>query len=99
MSTKTPTEAEIAETAYFLWMEAGCPDGKDAEHWQAAVAALTVTEAPKRKRAPAKPKAGTAAKPASKAKTAAKPKTVAKPKAAAKAKTASKPRAKAKAEE
>ncbi|MBY6005439.1 DUF2934 domain-containing protein [Salipiger bermudensis] len=92
MSTTTPTEAEIAETAYFLWMEAGCPDGRDAEHWQAAIDALTITEAPKRKRAPAKPKAEkVAAKPKAKA--------AAKPKPAAKAKASAKPRAKAKAGE
>lgn len=27
---------EICETAYFLWEQAGCPDGKDTEFWAEA---------------------------------------------------------------
>ena len=31
-----PTEAEIQKVAYQLWQEAGCPEGRDLEHWLAA---------------------------------------------------------------
>lgn len=70
-----PTESRIAEAAYYLWLDAGCPAGRDADHWTAAEAALlAVPPKPKRKRAAAarsapKAKAGAAA-----GKSAAKPK-------------------------
>jgi hypothetical protein len=28
-----PTEAEIADRAYQLWMERGCPEGTDQQDW------------------------------------------------------------------
>lgn len=31
-----PTEAEIQKTAYYLWLESGCPDGRELEQWLAA---------------------------------------------------------------
>lgn len=31
-----PTEAEIQQEAYHLWLESGCPTGRDVEHWFAA---------------------------------------------------------------
>ena len=31
-----PAEQEIQHTAYFLWKEAGCPSGQDADLWLAA---------------------------------------------------------------
>jgi hypothetical protein len=35
-----PTEAEIRERAYQLWLAEGRPEGRDQEHWQAARLAL-----------------------------------------------------------
>lgn len=34
--THEPSELEIQHAAYLLWIEAGRPEGKDLEHWQAA---------------------------------------------------------------
>jgi len=31
-----PTDEEIAVAAYFLWQQEGCPEGREASHWQAA---------------------------------------------------------------
>lgn len=74
-----------AEAAYFLWLAEGRPEGRAAEHWAEAEAALAA-KPPRRKSAAAKaPKAPKAAKPA---KTAA-----AKPEKPAKAKAPRKPRA------
>ncbi|MEY3773857.1 MAG: hypothetical protein RLZZ129_637, partial [Verrucomicrobiota bacterium] len=28
-----PTEAEIQKAAYYLWLESGCPEGRELEHW------------------------------------------------------------------
>ena len=28
-----PTDEEIALTAYRLWLQEGCPNGRDREHW------------------------------------------------------------------
>jgi hypothetical protein len=28
-----PTEAEIADRAYHLWVERGCPEGSDQQNW------------------------------------------------------------------
>jgi hypothetical protein len=36
----TLTHKEIAQAAYFIWMEQGCPDGRADEHWQLAVERL-----------------------------------------------------------
>lgn len=35
-----PTETEIRERAYQLWLSEGRPEGRDQEHWQAARQAL-----------------------------------------------------------
>jgi Protein of unknown function (DUF4058)/Protein of unknown function (DUF2934) len=31
-----PTDDEIAVAAYYLWQQEGCPEGKEAEHWNRA---------------------------------------------------------------
>lgn len=31
-----PSEAEIEQAAYFIWVESGRPDGRELEHWLAA---------------------------------------------------------------
>lgn len=31
-----PVEKELNESAYFKWLEAGCPEGRDIEFWCAA---------------------------------------------------------------
>lgn len=84
MTTKTITEAEIAEAAFYIWLDEGQPSGRAQEHWDRARARLDAAAAkpaPK-KRAPAKPRAKAAAKPKAAARA-----DTAKPKAAA-AKTA-----------
>jgi Protein of unknown function (DUF2934) len=35
---KMDKDIEIAECGYFIWLNAGCPDGKDHEHWLQAEA-------------------------------------------------------------
>lgn len=88
MTTNTQIDtAQIAEAAYFFWLEEGQPEGRDHAHWLKAIDALTPAQ-PKKKaarKAPAKAKA------APKAKAAAAPK--AKAEAAPKAKAAPKKRA------
>ena len=81
-------EAQARETAYFLWLDEGQPQGRDQDHWLTAVNALT-TPQPKVKK-PAK----TAPKPRA-AKTKASPKTTGKP--ATKARVSAKSAKKAKA--
>lgn len=76
MTTHHIDDAAVRDAAYFLWLEAGQPEGRDQELWFRAESALTAPIAkPKAKR-----------KPAAKA---AAPKAKAAPKAAAKTKTAS----------
>ena len=62
MTQVTIKENQIRDAAYFIWLEEGQPQGRDAEHWQKAVEALTPA-APKKKaaKAPAKPRAAKAA--------------------------------------
>ncbi len=36
----TLTHKEISQTAYFIWKEQGCPDGRADEHWQLAIERL-----------------------------------------------------------
>lgn len=60
MPTATPAPEHIAEAAYFLWLEEGCPEGREAEHWHRAAAALSAPAPRKR----AAPKKAAAAKPA-----------------------------------
>jgi len=31
-----PTDEEIALCAYRIWLQEGCPHGRDREHWQKA---------------------------------------------------------------
>jgi hypothetical protein len=31
---------QIKETAYFIWLQEGCPHGRDVEHWQRAIEQL-----------------------------------------------------------
>ncbi|HBM60455.1 MAG TPA: hypothetical protein DD444_14805 [Citreicella sp.] len=76
-----------AEAAYFLWLAEGRPEGRAAEHWAEAEAALAAKPR-RRKSAEAKAKAPKAPKAAKPAKTAA-----AKPEKPAKAKAPRKPRA------
>ena len=38
--------AQIAEAAYFLWIEEGRPEGRDADHWTRAQSALDAAPAP-----------------------------------------------------
>ncbi|SDJ13472.1 DUF2934 domain-containing protein [Salipiger marinus] len=77
-----------AEAAYFLWLAEGRPEGRAAEHWAEAEAALAA-KPHRRKTAEAKaPKAPKAAKPKS-----AKPAKAAPAEKPAKAKAPRKPRA------
>jgi hypothetical protein len=39
-------EIETAECAYFIWLRAGCPEGKDLEHWLQAEADLAAKSPP-----------------------------------------------------
>ena len=91
MTNTITDDAQIAEAAFYIWLEEGQPEGRAQEHWHQAVAALTATAKPaKRKTTRTKVAAKPAAKPATRAKT--KPKAAAAAKAPAKAKTAAKPR-------
>ncbi|MFZ7089595.1 DUF2934 domain-containing protein [Primorskyibacter sp. 2E233] len=77
MTTPQIDEAKIAEAAFFLWLDEGQPEGRDADHWFRATQALS---APAKTR---KPRAKAAAQPAAKkAAPKAKAATEAKPKAA-----------------
>jgi hypothetical protein len=40
LRAKAPTHEEIARAAYFLWMQEGCPHGRDKEHWYRALERL-----------------------------------------------------------
>lgn len=44
--TDRPDEGQIRETAYFLWIEEGCPEGRAHDHWMLACATLSVQPAP-----------------------------------------------------
>jgi type IV secretory pathway VirB10-like protein len=61
MTTATVDTAQIAETAYHIWLEEGQPEGRDQEHWFAAIARLTPAEAPAKPRKPRATKAKAAA--------------------------------------
>jgi len=77
MTSSPVDDGQIREAAYYLWLDAGRPEGRALEHWQQASDALAATKAKPARKA-AKPKA------------AAKPKSAAKPKATT---TTKKPRA------
>ena len=38
-------EHRIREIAYFIWLEEGCPSGRDQEHWQRASDRVALLEA------------------------------------------------------
>lgn len=65
-------EHRIREIAYFIWLEEGCPHGRDQDHWERARDRLALLEAAPKPAAkaqakPAKAKAAPAArKPAGK---------------------------------
>ncbi len=40
MATKL-NENAIREAAYYIWQNAGCPSGQDAQHWAMAVEQLS----------------------------------------------------------
>ncbi|MGE3854832.1 MAG: DUF2934 domain-containing protein [Planctomycetota bacterium] len=40
-ATPTPTREQIAERAYHIYLENGCPDGQSVEHWLQAEKELT----------------------------------------------------------
>jgi hypothetical protein len=40
MQASRIAEADIAQRAYALWLEEGCPDGRDQEHWERATQEL-----------------------------------------------------------
>lgn len=40
MTTKL-NENAIREAAYYIWQNAGCPSGQDAQHWAMAVEQLS----------------------------------------------------------
>jgi hypothetical protein len=52
-------EQKIRETAYLIWMEEGCPSGRDYEHWVKACErvdlAVAIPDITPVKPAPAKP--------------------------------------------
>jgi len=58
--TKTyPTDAQIRDAAYLIWLDEDQPQGRDTQHWQMALEALTaqpIKAKPVRKPA-AKPRA------------------------------------------
>ncbi|SNS68161.1 DUF2934 domain-containing protein [Antarctobacter heliothermus] len=93
MSTPQLDNAQIAQAAFFLWLEEGRPEGQDRDHWFRATEALTASATVAAKPA-RKPRAKAAAKP-TRAATAAKPKAATKTMAAAKPAAARKPRKKA----
>jgi hypothetical protein len=39
-----PTDEEIALAAYRLWLQEGCPQGRDKLHWQRAREQLRATQ-------------------------------------------------------
>ena len=82
MTTQTITDAQIAEAAFFIWLEEGRPAGRDQAHWFAAAERLKTQSKPTpKKRAAAKPKTAAAKADAPAAKTATKPKGAAPPRA------------------
>ena len=87
-----PSPQAQAEAAYFLWLAEGRPEGRAAEHWAQAEAALAAKPARRKSAAAKAPKAPKAAKPAKTA--AAKP---AKPAKAAPAEKSAKAKAPRKA--
>ena len=66
-------EQKIRETAYLIWMEEGCPSGRDVDHWLKACERVALAEVvpgdapppakPAAAKTPAKPKAAAAARP------------------------------------
>jgi hypothetical protein len=42
-----PTYEEISQLAYHIFLNEGCPHGRDLEHWEQAKAILTAARQPK----------------------------------------------------
>jgi hypothetical protein len=59
MTNTNPTDAKISDTAYLIWHDEGQPQGRDTQHWQMALDALTAqpTKAKPAHKAAAKPRA------------------------------------------
>jgi hypothetical protein len=59
MTKTNPTDAQIRDRAYLIWLDEGQPQGRDTQHWQMALAALTAqpTKAKPAHKAAAKPRA------------------------------------------
>lgn len=60
MSKAPITEDQIAEAAFYIWLEEGQPEGRDLDHWVKAKKTLEGTQSEVKKR-PAKPRAKAAA--------------------------------------
>ena len=81
MSTPQIDEAQIAEAAYFLWIEEGKPEDRAHDHWTRARALLETPVKPRKTRAKPASRKAAAAAPASEKKTTRARKTAAKTKA------------------
>jgi len=45
MASGGDREQKIRETAYLIWMEEGCPSGRDVDHWLKACDRVALSEA------------------------------------------------------
>jgi hypothetical protein len=63
MTKTNPTDAQIRDAAYLIWLDEGQPQGQDTQHWLMAVDALTARpiKAKPARKAAAKPRAKKAA--------------------------------------
>ncbi len=73
MSSIQVPQDQIAEAAFYLWLEEGQPDGKAEEHWQRAKTALEARPTPKPRKPRAKTTTTKTTKPRASAKAATKP--------------------------
>lgn len=48
-------EQKIRETAYLIWLEEGCPSGRDVDHWMKAAERVALSELVPGDAPPAKP--------------------------------------------
>jgi len=48
--TLSPDDDRIARRAHSIWMQEGCPEGRDQAHWQQAEAELSGEDAGKTER-------------------------------------------------
>jgi ATPase subunit of ABC transporter with duplicated ATPase domains len=63
MTKQIVTDEQIAEAAFYLWLDEGRPAGRAYDHWVKARTTLEAAQTKPKKRAAAKPKAKTAATP------------------------------------